>query len=148
MHTLALAARLGPAVWIDLLRAVHELAIARYRLGSRAPQELLLHARAPGSANHPHRSSPDIARLVDRVAYVVPRAAARVPWRADCLVQALAAQRWLGRKRIPTTFHIGLPTESSDEFEAHAWLKHGEIVVTGGDLSGFVPLERDEHLIN
>ena len=32
-------------------------------------------------------------RLVEQVAFAIPRVAKRVPWRADCLVQALAGER-------------------------------------------------------
>jgi hypothetical protein len=67
--------------------------------------------------------------------------AARVPWRSDCLVQATAAQRWLDRHQIPTQLHIGVRKDHAAGFEAHAWLCHGALIVTGGDISGFVPLK-------
>lgn len=78
--------------------------------------------------------------LVDRVAYVIPRVAARMPWRADCLVQALAAERWLNGEKIATLLTLGIPKEKQAAFEAHAWLSVGDRIVTGGDVSGYVPL--------
>lgn len=80
--------------------------------------------------------------LIKRVAYVIPRLAARVPWRADCLVQAMAAERWLAREGIATRLTLGVPKDKKPDFEAHAWLTVGDVVVTGGDISGYVPLTR------
>jgi len=80
--------------------------------------------------------------LVERVAFVIPRVAARLPWRADCLVQALAARRWLARHGVTTTLTLGVPRDKPADFEAHAWLTAGDRIVTGGDVSGYVPLAR------
>lgn len=86
--------------------------------------------------------SPSQAALVEQVAYVIPRVAARMPWRADCLVQALAAKRWLGRHDVATTLSLGVPREKAIDFEAHAWLSAGENVVTGGDITSFQQISR------
>jgi hypothetical protein len=126
--------RLAP----DILRAAAELALARWRLGARPVRELLAEAsRPPFEAG----LAPDIVvAKVGRVAWVVPRVAARVPWRADCFVQALAARRWLARGGIASELFIGVRKDRAPEFEAHAWLLHGGAPVTGGDFSGFTPL--------
>ena len=119
----------------DLARAALELGLARLRLNSR-------HARAmiAGQSTSPIALDNRQAALVDRVAFAIPRVAVRLPWRADCLVQALAAQRWLGRHGIAATITLGVPRDKPAEFEAHAWLKAGEKLVTGGDISGHNPL--------
>ena len=116
----------------DLGRATIELAIARVRLG----------AMQDGAAVSLKALSPEGEALVERVAYAIPRVAARVPWRADCLVQAMAAQRWLASSGVDSTIHFGVPREKPPQFEAHAWLTAGHRLVTGGDISGYVPLER------
>lgn len=116
----------------DVIRAVVELGLARVRLGSKTD-------RAAVSSN---ALSPEQDGLVERVADVIPRVAARLPWRADCLVQAKAAQHWLARSGIASSLHFGVPKEKQPEFEAHAWLTVGSRVVTGGDISGYAPLER------
>ena len=89
-------------------------------------------------------SNPTIkeGRLVERVAYVVPRVAARLPWRADCLIQARAAEHWLATAGIASELHFGVAKIKQPTFEAHAWLTVGDRIVTGGDISGYVPLER------
>jgi len=56
------------------------------------------------------------------------------------VVQATAAQRWLDCHHIQTKLHIGVRKDRPAGFEAHAWLCHGALIVTGGDISGFVPL--------
>ena len=117
-----------------MLRAVFELGLARARLGRQDAASLLASASAPPPP--PTAEAP--SALVERIAWVVPRVAARLPWRSDCLVQATAAQRWLGSAGIPTRLFIGVRKESA-ALEAHAWLCHGDRVVTGGDISGFKP---------
>lgn len=127
-----------PALWPVLIRAVAELALARWRLGRQHVRDLI--GAVPTSAPTPGTPAPHADRIAARVAWAVPRMAARVPWRADCLVQATAAQHWLTRKHIPTQLHIGVREDRPAGFEAHAWLCHGALIVTGGDISGFVPL--------
>ena len=116
----------------DALRAALELGLARLRLdGHRAKIDL---------PNSEFVLDDRQSELVDRVAFVIPRVAARLPWRADCLVQAMAAQRWLGRYGIATTLTLGVPKDKMPTFAAHAWLSAGDRIVTGGDVSGYVPL--------
>ena len=82
----------------------------------------------------------DQAELVKRVAIAIPRAASRVPWRSDCLVQALAAERWLAGKGVHTVLCIGARKDEQFRFHAHAWLKAGDTIVTGGDIGAYAPL--------
>lgn len=130
--------RLSVPVIASLARAAVELAVARGRLKVRGfdavPREL---------ASPTTPLSPTATALVDRIAFALPRVAARMPWRADCLVQALAAQRWLGAKGITSTIRLGAPRHLGARFEAHAWLTVGDRIVTGGDqVDGYVPFDR------
>jgi len=77
---------------------------------------------------------------VERVAFAIPRVAFYLPWRGDCLVQALAARRWLGHNGIATALHLGVHKDLSVNFEAHAWLTAGDKVVTGGTITEYIPL--------
>ena len=119
----------------DLLRAAAELLIARARLPRLTTAELIK-LRADGEALPP-------SATIDRVSFAIPRVAARMPWRSDCLVQALAAQRWLAAYKIPTSLVLGVRKDGGT-FAAHAWLKAGEHVVTGGDISRYQPVEPKE----
>ena len=138
-HFLPKLKRLGPAGWLDLVRASLELALARFKVGSQTVSELVRTAHQAEAAE-PQSLTDLQLRLVDRVAFVLPRVGPRLPWRADCLVQAIAAQRWLGRNGISTNLYIGVQKATPAEFEAHAWLMSGDTVVTGGDRKGFTPL--------
>lgn len=128
----------GPRLWRDLQRAVIELACARWRHRHRPPADLLQLARSAPQAGRPLAA--EMAKLVERVAFAVPRVAARVPWRADCFVQALAAQAWLSRNGVPTELFIGVRQDPDLGFQAHAWLRCGDRTVTGGDFSAYVPI--------
>ncbi len=129
--------RLVEATPADAVLAVLELGVSRLRLGSRSARAMVV---APPAHNHDLVLNQ--AALVDRVAFVIPRVAARLPWRADCLVQALAARRWLGRHGVATTLTLGVPRDKPANFEAHAWLTAGDRIVTGGDISSYVALAR------
>lgn len=121
----------------DMITAAFELAIARFVLADGVARAEV--AALPASTTVLDHGQ---SGLVDRIAFVIPRVAARLPWRADCLVQALAAKRWLGRRGIKSTLTLGVAKDPQSTFEAHAWLTAGDRIVTGGDISGYVPLSR------
>lgn len=121
----------------DLVRAGFELGMVRLQLKSYRARVLVA---AP--LIRPRELDDRQEALIGRVAFAIPRVAARLPWRADCLVQALAAKRWLTRHDIVSTLTFGVPRDKPAAFEAHAWLSAGDIIVTGGDISGYVPLAR------
>jgi hypothetical protein len=122
----------GPALWIDVARAVFHLVRARAALSSADLVELV---GADNSGTTAPADPADFA-LIDRIAYVIPRVGRRLPWRSDCLIQAHAAQRWLAAHSIPSSIRIGGRTRES-RFDAHAWLIAGETIVTGWDNAEF-----------
>ena len=136
---LGLVLRLPSRRWRALGQAVIELAAARLGLGADHTHHL------SGSITSDSPTAP-LSRaqmgLIDDVTFAIPRVAARLPWRADCMVQALAAKRWLGRHDIVTQLVIGARTDGTNPLDAHAWLKAGERIVTGGDTTGFTPFAR------
>lgn len=122
-------------------RAILQLAQARWAFARKAPSALVDGNRQIAqSARPPDHALPDDALTVSQVGFVVPRIAARVPWRSDCLVQALAAQKWLYSKGIATRLVIGAELSEEAGFNAHAWLAYGDTVVTGGDVDGYAEL--------
>lgn len=131
---------LGPRGWLELGRASVELALARWRLGAWTTAELLRHSPGVFTSHPAAPANPAATAMAARVGFAVTRMGARVPWRSDCLVQALAAQHWLDARRIPSSLWIGVRTDCASGFEAHAWLKVGDLVVTGGDITPFHPL--------
>ena len=135
------AVRLDGRTWLDLFHAVVELAIARARLESQQAHDLHRSADVAGRQS-PQALDQNQIRLVERVAFAIPRAGARLPWRADCLVQALAAQNWLGRHGVASQLLVGARKPTPNAVEAHAWLKVGDRIVTGGDIGGYVPFRQ------
>lgn len=75
--------------------------------------------------------------LVERVAVAITRAASVVPWRADCLRQATAANRWLMRAGISTEIRLGAFKDEQGQLNAHAWLLCGGNVLIGGAVEQF-----------
>lgn len=93
------------------------------------PFRLLLRRLRTTARVEPAAAGP--SRAVRRVRWAVDTAAARVPWSAPCLPQALAARLMLRWRGVPTTLHLGVGKDSKDALAAHAWLCAGSVVVTG-----------------
>ena len=127
---------------VDCVVSVWELGLARIALDRVAMAEIARRNAVPGK----RVSTADDAQLLDRIGYVLPRVGRRLPWRADCLVQALAGQRWLRRKGLASRITIGVDNQTDATFAAHAWLLCGERVVTGGDISRYAPIFGEETL--
>jgi hypothetical protein len=124
-------------------RAVLELIRARIILASVTPQEIIARNERAAPYSHARDVSVPPGLVADdclRIAFILPRIAARIPWRSDCLVQALAGQNWLRAKGIASQITIGAAKDETGAFEAHAWLSHQGEVVLGGDITKFKPL--------
>jgi len=69
-----------------------------------------------------------------KVAGVVLCVCNNTKWESKCLVRALTAQKLLRKKRINSTLYLGVrQDENSGKMLAHAWLRWGRIVITGGN---------------
>lgn len=78
-----------------------------------------------------------------RIGYVLPRISDRLPWRSDCLIQAIAAQNWLSSQGAASEIQIGVENPKNGEFGAHAWLMADDTVVTGGEIERYHVLLAD-----
>ena len=134
---LGTAWRRGPRVWGDLVRASWELAHANRRFRRLTPREL--HVLDSGPDGPEQALSASQRALVERVAYALPVMGLRMPWRSDCLVQAVAARRWLASAGVAADICLGVVKDEAD-FRAHAWSKVGERIVTGGDVAEYAQL--------
>ena len=63
---------------------------------------------------------------------IVELAAAYAPWRSDCYPQALTARTFLALRRIPHQVCFGVRRDAG-ALVAHAWVRAGDVEVTGGD---------------
>jgi hypothetical protein len=120
--------------WADLATAAAELGLARIRLAGWPAGELTRNAMIT-----PQTKCLDDERAINRVAFAIPRMGARVPWKGTCLVQALAAQRWLARLGISSEIVLGARKTGGSGLDAHAWLVAGGRTIVGGDVEGYEP---------
>ncbi|MEL6529799.1 MAG: lasso peptide biosynthesis B2 protein [Pseudomonadota bacterium] len=126
------------------LKAVWELARARASMGSIKARDIMRLNEASKAAVNLATPSEGNANLVSKVGFLVTFAARHLPWRSDCLPQALAAQRWLLAEGIGSEIRIGVERPDGEKFGAHAWLIHGDQIVTGGEINHFAVLLGEE----
>lgn len=83
-----------------------------------------------GEAQHEttHSDGDAIAHRVAKVIYLVSR---HTPWNSNCFAQALAGHVMLRRRHAANTLYLGV-YKKADEFAAHAWIRQGDLIVTGG----------------
>ncbi|WP_086738237.1 lasso peptide biosynthesis B2 protein [Erythrobacter colymbi] len=120
---------------------------ARFMLQRTTPRDVLRlnHAASDRAASGGSRADPvAVAAGCEDVVFIIPRLAPRVPWRSDCLVQAMAGQRMLARRGIAGDIAVGTTKNAAGEFEAHAWLNASGQTILGGDVSRFEPLLRSD----
>lgn len=113
------------------LRAVFELGLARIRHRRWSTRRIL----APLAPARTTEERP----IAAWVAYLLPNVARFMPFRSDCLVQAMAGQRWLASCGLESRIVIGSREnpEPKAELDAHAWLLHCGIPVTGGNVHSY-----------
>jgi Transglutaminase-like superfamily len=132
-------------VWGDLRRAAQIPGARRWLLGealialliARAALALLPFRRIAAWLGTPGAESPATAtseeiRAAQEVGWAVGTVARRVPWDGRCLAQALAATGMLRRRGLEGTVSFGASQGESAGFDAHAWLRLGSFMVTGG----------------
>lgn len=91
--------------------------------------------------SRPSQSARDGDLSSERIAWAVDVAGKRIPGGRNCLVQALATQVLLDRRRHPAQLRIGVARGPTGEFEAHAWVEsEGKVIIGGGDISRFAVL--------
>ena len=80
----------------------------------------------------PDEEPPEVMRTARLIGKRVERVCKKTTWDSKCLVRALVARRILLGKGIHTTLYLGLRKED-DTLHAHAWLRCGNYIVTGGE---------------
>ncbi|MCB2065903.1 MAG: lasso peptide biosynthesis B2 protein [Erythrobacter sp.] len=86
----------------------------------------------PAAGQAPGLTAPQLKKAAD-TGRILHRVAGRMPFRADCVPQALTARWMLARRGIATRIRIGTRRDpAQDGLQFHAWLMAGDLVVTGG----------------
>jgi hypothetical protein len=117
----------GPRRMVYLLAAISHLARARLDFARRSAPTIVTALRDRQPEAGP-RTTLDLAL----VKWAMGAAACRVPWRADCLIQSMAADRWLRGHGITPAFRLGVTQKPEGGILAHAWIEAEGTVITGG----------------
>ena len=81
-------------------------------------------------AESPGALDPATADEAARIRWAVEACARHLPWHPVCLPQAIAAQWMLRRRGIASTLYLGV--RPGAQYDAHAWVRAGSLIVTGG----------------
>lgn len=75
---------------------------------------------------------PDAVKLAGHITNIVEAVCNRTPWQSTCLVQAIVCKQLLQKHGIHCTLYLGLlRMDGSRKLTSHAWLKAGEVLLTG-----------------
>ena len=78
----------------------------------------------------PVQATPRDARLVHELMESMFR---RFRWKDSCLIRALTAKRLLNSLGHTCTLYMGVRKSGVEAMTAHAWLRCGKLIVTGGE---------------
>ena len=146
MHKIRRAAQLSRSEWRYLTIAILELLGARIRLSAVAAEKILRELRAPSSDPIRQPKSPLSNNDVEHLSWAIAVVSQRVPWRSDCLIKTIAADRWLRRHHLQPDFYLGVTKDEKGVFAAHAWLRFGDLTVTGGRYDHYSKLIEPQDL--
>ena len=146
MRKIRHAAQLSRSDWRYLTIAALELLAARIRLSAVAAEKILGDLRAPLSGPPRQPKGPLANSDVERLSWAIAVAAQHVPWRSDCLIKTIAADSWLRRHHLQPDFYLGVAKDEQGVFAAHAWLRYGDLTVTGGRYDQYSKLIEPQDL--
>ena len=90
---------------------------------------------------HNVQSTDEVEKRSYKIAYKIRRivvaTAKYTPWQSKCLVQAIVAQHLLKKYHLGTTIYFGVAKDGEGKLQAHAWLRYGKMIVTGGEVAGY-----------
>lgn len=140
MRKLRRVMQLSFAEWHYLATASMELLVARIVHLAFSSQAILqdLQKGSPSQSCQAH--SQEAVIDVKRLSWAIAVASSHVPWRSDCLIQAIAARRWLRRYGLSGDFYLGVAKDPKQGLKAHAWLCLDDLTITGGNYAPFSPL--------
>jgi len=70
--------------------------------------------------------------FINRVGWAIQVVSKYTPWESKCLVQAITGKILLRHKRLQNTMYLGVAKDREEQMIAHAWLRSGNKLVTGG----------------
>jgi hypothetical protein len=92
--------------------------------------------RLASRATHQQVPGPQVrVAIVKRVRWAIYACARRVPWRAKCFEQGLAAQFMLRRRGVPSIVYYGAAPDNLRGLSAHVWVRDGDVDVIGCEIA-------------
>ncbi|MDY7031663.1 MAG: lasso peptide biosynthesis B2 protein [Thermodesulfobacteriota bacterium] len=73
----------------------------------------------------------DCKDFVKQISWALQTASRHLPWKCRCLAQAIAGKMMFKRRGIGSTIYFGVAKDDKENLMAHAWLRCGDLVVTG-----------------
>jgi hypothetical protein len=70
--------------------------------------------------------------IVNEIGDAVNLVCKYTPWESKCLVKALTVQIMLKKRKIGSTIYLGVARDKKNKPIAHAWLRSGTDIITGG----------------
>ena len=122
------------------IRAYIYSAIFRFQIKFVKPKKMRKNWGEEGKES-PEKESREVYKYAASVSRIVNRICSKAPWESKCLVRALTAQKILKKKGIHSTMYLGCGLKDG-EMVAHAWLRCGEMYVTGGDGSEYSMVDK------
>jgi hypothetical protein len=90
------------------------------------------YSRLLGAQNSVYGMEPN--EKEEHIIYIVSCAIVRsrkiIPWKSQCLTEAITAKIMLQRRRVLSTLYLGV-NKNNQDLIAHAWLRCGTTFVTG-----------------
>lgn len=97
----------------------------------------------------PYRTNTCDYEIIKKVSWAVNTISLHTPWESKCLVQAMTAQIMLKRHSLGSTLYLGLSKDSENNMVAHAWLRCGQVLVTGGyNINAFKEVARFANVVS
>jgi hypothetical protein len=121
--------------WQDrllVLEAFFRLAVAGLAVRLLPFRIVGLLAARPIQQEIPHKGR---LNTTERIRWAITRTATRVPWRALCFQQGLAAQMMLRRRGIPSVLYYGAAQDDRSGLHAHIWVRADDVDVIGGEIA-------------
>ena len=112
---------LEAALWLGIAR----LSIVMFRFRRVAPHLGIHMAESSETVN------PDCKDFVKQISWALQTASRYLPWKCRCLTKAIAGKKMFKRRGIGSTIYFGVAKDDKENLMAHAWLRCGDLVVTG-----------------
>jgi hypothetical protein len=126
--------KLWHMTWSDrrlLVEALASIAVARFFVAFVSFRRLaFMLSRSPLPGTHR-----DSDQIVQRVRWAIQVWASRVPWRAMCFEQGLAAHLMLRRRGVDSVLYYGAAPNLDGRLAAHVWVLYKGTNVVGAEIA-------------